>query len=170
MKPGVRGLERALRGFGDLLHRKFLDLVEDEDIPLLLRESLEEFGEPIPKSLVVEAPFLGRVLGPLRNVRAEKLATMRRSLAVVGRDTQSDSVDPGAQGRAAFEGVQSTRDDEEDVVSDILEIGGAYPQMTQASPDIADVNSVDFGETVPGGRRGLPSQVVDEFVGHALRN
>jgi hypothetical protein len=149
----VCGAESALAGanmkaerLGGVAQRKLLELDEHQQLPLLVRQGLEDSVDQAPRFAALG--FLvrrlsarvsdGRVGKPLD---APGVALFRAP--IVFRDAQHDAVDPGLERGAALELGPAAMEDDEDVLHRILELSLRHTQAPKTAPDPREMLGVD---------------------------
>jgi hypothetical protein len=68
------------------------------------------------------------------------------SPAIVGNGTDADPVNPGLEGRAAFEGRNPAANGDENILRDVGNIRRTDPEVSHNSPDILDMFTIDLSK------------------------
>lgn len=171
----VRGAQSALAGadmkaerLGGVAQRKLLELDENQKLPLLVRQGLQDLVDQAPRFAALgflvrrlrARPCDGRLRKPLD---APGVALFRA--AIVFRDAEHDAVDPRLERRAALELVPAAMEDDEDVLHRVFELILRHPQATKTAPDPREMLGVDRAQRcVESGsfeQRGSPARTFD---------
>jgi hypothetical protein len=140
-----------LRNFG---HGQLFEFCKHEDLALFVIERIQEcMNQPscFGPDRGLHRPTLAAVDGHFGQ-RLVRIVT-KRARSVFARDAKQDSEEPCLDGRAIFELVQATMDDQEHVLNGVVDRRVGNPEAPNAAVHEVEVITVHLREIVHRARR-----------------
>jgi hypothetical protein len=154
VQAGVRGLEGARERLGDLAHRELFDLVEDEHVTLLRGQLLQNGEQSLAETAELEIALLVGRYDRLRGIVAGVLAASADGAAAVARGVNAYLAYPGPQRPALLVLAESAMDDDEHLLTSVLEVRRIDAEIPEGAAHIVDVRVEKLVEVACVGGRG----------------
>ena len=136
MKARISCLNRTAHRLRDIVHRKLLDLVKNEDRPLVIVECAEHLIELFPRltncQIVMRIARAHLLWGFMRH----NLASATHALAIIGGGAHTDSVHPRRDRTTMLELGQAAMNHDKHLLAHVLDVALRDPQPTQHTPSV----------------------------------